>query len=297
MVKKVWRTDGRTDGQTDGLNQSYSCLVAAKKGHVIHEWHVNHLHKHSDIKAESFPLVKSTAVTVASSPISRNDIVGRLKMPGYERYVYIFNSLAPDGHPFANAECYVITPFGCHLSFCLSLFVRDFTEKRIHKSCWNFHDYVWNRNRKQLIRLWVFRVIIWIWWRHQMDTFSALLALCAGKSPVTGEFPAQRPVTRSFDVFFDLRLNKHLSKQSWDWWFQTPSCILWRHCNGCWALSQYKDGLFRYGISITMIRRSGDRLIFIKRIPILTRQHLYNYAVPRNFFISIFEGVAGVTLL
>ena len=41
-----------------------------------------------------------------------------------------------------------------------------------------------------------------------METFSALLALCAGNSPVSGEFPAQRPVTRSFDVFFDLCLNK-----------------------------------------------------------------------------------------
>ena len=46
-----------------------------------------------------------------------------------------------------------------------------------------------------------------------METFSALLALCAGNSPVTGEFPLQRPVTRSFDVFFDLCLNKWLSKQ------------------------------------------------------------------------------------
>ena len=44
------------------------------------------------------------------------------------------------------------------------------------------------------------------WWRHQMKTFSALLALCAGNSPVTGEFPSQRPVTRSFDVSFDMRL-------------------------------------------------------------------------------------------
>ena len=52
-----------------------------------------------------------------------------------------------------------------------------------------------------------------IWWRHQMETFAALLALCAGNSPVAGEFPAQRPVTRSFDVFFDLRLYKRLSKQ------------------------------------------------------------------------------------
>ena len=48
------------------------------------------------------------------------------------------------------------------------------------------------------------------WWRHQMETFSAVLALCAGNSPLTGEFPSQRPVTRSFGVFFDL--NKRLSK-------------------------------------------------------------------------------------
>ena len=44
------------------------------------------------------------------------------------------------------------------------------------------------------------------WSRHQMETFSALLAICAGNSPVSGEFPAQRPVTRSFDVFFDVRV-------------------------------------------------------------------------------------------
>ena len=54
--------------------------------------------------------------------------------------------------------------------------------------------------------------------------------LC-GNSPVSGEFPAQRPVTRSFDVFFDLRPNKRLSKQWWGWWFETLSCPLWRHCN------------------------------------------------------------------
>ena len=69
------------------------------------------------------------------------------------------------------------------------------------------------------------------WWRHQMETFSALLAICAGNSPVPGEFPAQRPVTRSFDVFFDLRPNKQLSKQWWGWWFETPSWSLWRHSN------------------------------------------------------------------
>ena len=66
-----------------------------------------------------------------------------------------------------------------------------------------------------------FRIIIEIlgltarglqWWRHQMETFSVFLTLCVGNS-VTGEFPSQRPVTRSVDVLFDLRLNERLSKQ------------------------------------------------------------------------------------
>ena len=62
------------------------------------------------------------------------------------------------------------------------------------------------------------------WWRHQMETFSALLSICAGNSLVPGEFPTQRPVTLSFDVVFDLCLNKRLSKQSWGWWFEMLSC-------------------------------------------------------------------------
>ena len=70
------------------------------------------------------------------------------------------------------------------------------------------------------------------WWRHQVEIFSASLAICAGNSPVSGEFPAQRPVTRSFDIFFDLCLNKRLSKQSRGWWFETLYRPLWRHCNG-----------------------------------------------------------------
>ena len=60
---------------------------------------------------------------------------------------------------------------------------------------------------------------------------STSLALCAGNSPAPGEFPAQRPMTRSFDVFFDLRLSKRLSKQPWGWWFETLSRPLWRQCN------------------------------------------------------------------
>ena len=51
------------------------------------------------------------------------------------------------------------------------------------------------------------------WWRHQMETFSASRALCAGNSPVTGEFPAQRLVTRSFDVFFCVWINSWINNR------------------------------------------------------------------------------------
>ena len=53
-----------------------------------------------------------------------------------------------------------------------------------------------------------------------METFFALLAICAVNSPVHGEFPTQRPVMRSFDVFFDLRPNKRLSRQWWGWFLR-----------------------------------------------------------------------------
>ena len=69
------------------------------------------------------------------------------------------------------------------------------------------------------------------WWSHQMETFSTLLAICAGNTLVNSEFPTQRPATGSFDVFFDLRLNKRWSKRWWGWWFETPSWALWCHCN------------------------------------------------------------------
>ena len=51
-----------------------------------------------------------------------------------------------------------------------------------------------------------------------METFTTLLALCAGNSPVTGEFPTQRTVTQNFDIFLYLRLNKRLSKQCQKIW-------------------------------------------------------------------------------
>ena len=60
------------------------------------------------------------------------------------------------------------------------------------------------------------------------------MVLCSGNSPVTGEFPPQRPVKRSFDGFFYLHLNKRLGKQSWGLWFGTPSRSLWRQCHVKW---------------------------------------------------------------
>ena len=73
--------------------------------------------------------------------------------------------------------------------------------------------------------------------------------LC-GEFTGPGEFPTQRPVTRSFDAFFDLRLNKRLSKQPWGWWFDTSSWSLWRHCN---VLSWY--GLRRKHDSLSSTRK------------------------------------------
>ena len=83
--------------------------------------------------------------------------------------------------------------------------------------------------------------------------------LC-GEFTDPGEFPTQRPVTRSFDVFFDLRLNKRLSKQPWGWWFETPSWSLWCYCNvmilACTffdflSLVDFKNFLFIFYLSFT----------------------------------------------
>ena len=68
-------------------------------------------------------------------------------------------------------------------------------------------------------------------WCNQKETFSMLLALCGGNSPVTGEFPLPMPLTRSLNIFSDLRLHKRLSKQSRHRWFETPSHWLWRNWN------------------------------------------------------------------
>ena len=83
--------------------------------------------------------------------------------------------------------------------------------------------------------IWELECAIWNWAGFMMTSSKGnifrVTGHLSGKFTGPGEFPAQRPVTRSFDVFFDLRLNKRFSKQSWGWRFETLSRPLWRHCN------------------------------------------------------------------
>ena len=93
-----------------------------------------------------------------------------------------------------------------------------------------------------------------------MESFSAILALCAGNSPVSGAFPAQRPVTQNFGVFFDLRLNKRLSKHSRGWWFETLSRPLWRHCYEIWGVDDFPGTAHRSISSHSEAQRGTTRV-------------------------------------
>ena len=101
----------------------------------------------------------------------------------------------------------------------------------------NLKNILWNSTQNILIH-WKLCISHWyehlgalgsyfhmIKWKH----FLRYWPFVRGNHP--GEFPAQRPVTRIFDVFLDLRPNKRSSKESWGWWFETLSCSLWRHYN------------------------------------------------------------------
>ena len=109
--------------------------------------------------------------------------------------------------------------------------------------------------------------------------------LC-GEFTGPGEFPTKRPVTRSFDVFFDLRLNKRLSKQPWGWWFELPSWSLWCQCNVIsilWSFTDFISLYFRftkYLICHVFLGRYDDFLDTIN-------SNLIYYAVHYNFQISI----------
>ena len=94
-----------------------------------------------------------------------------------------------------------------------------------------------------------------------IETFSMLMTLCEGNPPVTGAFPLQRPVTRSFDVFFALRLNKRLKKQLRRRWLQTPSYTLWHHRNGHDLLPvSWNNGSLLFVVYDIFIARFNNRL-------------------------------------
>ena len=108
-------------------------------------------------------------------------------------------------------------------------------------------------------------------WRN---IFRVTCHLC-GEFTGPGEFPTQRPVTQMFDVFFDLRLNKWLSKQPWGWWFETPSWSLWRQCNESGKFqtklkSGKSQGIFHWVQAITyhkgvIARVFSSRPVFTKK--------------------------------
>ena len=82
------------------------------------------------------------------------------------------------------------------------------------------------------------KMVLWAWWRHEMAAFSALLVICAGHSAVTGEFPSQRPATRSFDAFFDPRLGNlvtgfMISDESGNRFFRTAVTDYWQDKAAC----------------------------------------------------------------
>ena len=97
--------------------------------------------------------------------------------------------------------------------------------KHLHKF-WNW-PYVHSVEKLSLFP-WIFWAVYFMMASSNGNIFRVNGPLC-GELP--GEFPSQRPVTWSFDVFFDLCLNNRWSKQLWGWWFETTSHSLWRHCN------------------------------------------------------------------
>ena len=109
------------------------------------------------------------------------------------------------------------------------------------------------------------------WWRHQMETFPALLALCAGNTPVTGVFPSQRPVTRSFDIFFDMRLNKTVEETTdtpvvWDVIALIMASLQWKRQNRSWL---YRNDI--YPVPLQLCHAYGDffpqqMMLFVKLI-------------------------------
>ena len=165
-----------------------------------------------------------------------------------------------------NGQSYNINGIGVSKEF-----LHDKIESRLvtHMSVSNKVLPILLRNKMKVI----IRTIGSPWWRHQMEPFFALLALCEGNSPVTGEFPSLMPVTLTFGVFLDLRLNKWLSKPSRRRWFETPSrhydvivmhwtnlaliwivyVASWKVQSGCSLLCKYNYGTLEIQPTVALI--------------------------------------------
>ena len=122
------------------------------------------------------------------------------------------------------------------------------------------------------------------WWRHQRAIFSRNWHFVRGIHRVTGGFPSQRPVTRSFDVLFDLRLNKRLCKQWKRRWFEKTPCSLWCHCNvkcfyvifvawsaWCWLLinEDLRPKAISRRVHKLPLSRMSSEIILLKSMPYL----------------------------
>ena len=138
--------------------------------------------------------------------------------------------------PYVDHACCVL---GNDWFFMIFWCVKNFPQIKV---CMNLWINAKTKNMIVTIRFWrnmpffiafIRRKICFIipWWRHQMETFSMLLALWVGNQPINCGFLSQSPVTRGFDVFCDVRLAKRMNKQSRRQWFDTPSRSLWCHCN------------------------------------------------------------------
>ena len=105
------------------------------------------------------------------------------------------------------------------------------TKSSLSRHISDFYQYFWRGTDVRRIALYAIPGFGQLMMTSSNGTIFRVTGHLCGEFTGPGEFLAQRPVTRSFDVFFDLRLNKRLSKQSWGWWFETLSCSLWRHRN------------------------------------------------------------------
>ena len=143
-------------------------------------------------------------------------------------------------------------------------------------------------------------VLVWSWpvWNNfHLYCLSSSVKPCKHKdkkltkgSPIIGEFPAQRPVTRSFDAFFDMPLNK----ERWGWWFETLSCPLWHHCNENILVRIKKANIIFSRITSKIL----NRIVYIAgEIPIYSNRRHTNYRKMNKYIailiqVSFYNGLA-----